>query len=192
MSQRRRPEEGNDPLPFDPATAPPSKSMRKRTAHAAQDLGERLIGLRAAELDALPLPEILREAIQLAQRINARGGLARQRQYIGKLMREIDPAPIEAVLAAREGLGAQDGARFRRIEAWRGRLVAEGEAALQQLLASEPGLDPARLAPLLDQARAVRGDAERAAAGKALFRELRRQLEALHPATPVAEDPSGR
>lgn len=79
----------------------PSKSARKRAAHAVQELGERLIGLREQELAALQLPEPLADAIREARRIRARGGLARQRQYIGKLMRDIDTAPIEAALARR-------------------------------------------------------------------------------------------
>lgn len=162
---------------FDPATAPPSKGMRKRAAHAAQALGERLIALREADLAALELPENLLEAIRLARRITARGGLARQRQYIGKLMRDIDPAPIEAALAARDAPGAGDSARFRQLEQWRTRLLAEGEPALEDLLASRPAFDRTRLAPPLARARGARDDAERATASRALFRELRRQLE---------------
>ena len=79
----------------------PSKSARKREAAAAQDLGTRLIALKESELAALDLPETLFDAILLAKRITSRGGLARQRQYIGKLMRDIDPAPIEAALECR-------------------------------------------------------------------------------------------
>ncbi len=84
----------------------PSKSARKRAAHAAQALGEELIGLKVHELDALKLPEELYDALREAQRIRkTRGGLARQRQYIGKLMREIDTAPIEAAMAFRRKTG---------------------------------------------------------------------------------------
>ena len=168
---------------FDPALEPPSKSARKRAAHAAQDLGERLIGLRESELVALPLPEPLLDAIRLARRITARGGLARQRQYIGKLMRGIDTAPIEAALAARDGIGVRESELFRRLEAWRARLVTEGEPALDALMAAHPALDRGRLAPLLARARGARGDAERASTARALFRELRRQFEAAVPAT---------
>ena len=57
----------------------PSKSARKREADAAQGLGTRLIALKESELAALGLPEKLFDAIMLAKRITARGGLARQR-----------------------------------------------------------------------------------------------------------------
>lgn len=76
------------------AERPPSKSARKRAATAAQELGERLVGLSKAELAALPLPDDLREAIRVAHGMRGRGSQARQRQYIGRLMRDVDLAPI--------------------------------------------------------------------------------------------------
>jgi ribosome-associated protein len=79
----------------------PSRSSRKRQAEALQKLGVRLVELKAAELAALSLPEALVAAVHEAQRLRDRGALARQRQYIGKLMRDVDPEPIEQALAAR-------------------------------------------------------------------------------------------
>jgi ribosome-associated protein len=76
----------------------PSKSSRKRAAHAAQALGERLIALKETDLARLPLPETLLDAVREARRIKARGGLSRQKQYIGKLMRDLDTAAIEDTL----------------------------------------------------------------------------------------------
>ena len=111
----------------------PSKSARKRAAHAAQDLGEQLVRMRDAELTALALPEALAEAIRAARRITSRAGLARQRQYIGKLMREVDPQPIRAALDARRQADAAETERFKRIEHWRERLVGEGQEALSEL-----------------------------------------------------------
>lgn len=86
----------------DDSPRPPSKSQRKRDAHAAQKLGQRLVGMREGEMDGLPLDESLLDALAEARRITSRGALARQFQYIGKLMREADLDAIEAALAARE------------------------------------------------------------------------------------------
>ncbi|TFG42094.1 MAG: DUF615 domain-containing protein [Chromatiales bacterium] len=72
----------------------PSKSARKRGYLALQKLGEELITLKQSELDSLPLDESLLEAITEAQQIKAHGALRRQKQYIGKLMRHIDPEPL--------------------------------------------------------------------------------------------------
>jgi ribosome-associated protein len=80
---------------------PPSKSARKRAAHAAQKLGEQLVRMREQEVSQLPLPEELRDAIAEARRLTHRGALARQLQYIGKLMREVDMEAVESTLAAR-------------------------------------------------------------------------------------------
>lgn len=81
----------------------PSRSARKRAALAAQKLGEALVALKPAELDALELPEELRAALSEARRLTSRAALARQRQYIGRLMRDVDPEPIERALAERAG-----------------------------------------------------------------------------------------
>ena len=84
----------------DESGLPPSKSSRKRAAHAAQKLGERLVRMRAQDVEPLPLTGELRDAIAEARRLTSRGALARQHQYIGKLMRDIDLAALEAALAA--------------------------------------------------------------------------------------------
>ena len=76
----------------------PSKSARKRAYLALQKLGEELISLREAELLSMPLDEDLLEAIMEARTIKAHGALRRQKQYIGKLMRHVDPEQINAEL----------------------------------------------------------------------------------------------
>ena len=77
----------------------PSKSARKREYIALQKLGEDLITLKQSDLDDLPLDDGLREAVMEAQQIKAHGALRRQKQYIGKLMRHIDPEPLRAEMA---------------------------------------------------------------------------------------------
>ena len=162
----------------------PSKSERKRAAHAAQDLGETLIRLRDADLDALGLPETLSEAIRAARSIRSRAAGARQRQYIGKLMREIDPEPIRAALAARSERDAIETQLFKRAESWRERLLAEGETALEELAGMRPGLDREDWSRRVAAARRERGAAERGTAGHPgrsgpASRELFRALRAL-------------
>ena len=160
----------------DGGTERPSKSARKRAAHAAQDLGEALVRLSDAELTALELPEALREALRAAHRIASRAALARQCQYIGKLMRQVDPEPIRAALAARSERHARDTERFRRIENWRERLVTEGEAALAELSRWHPEIDVREWRQRVGAARAER---ERGAGAGAASRELFRALRAL-------------
>lgn len=155
------------------AAGRPSKSARKRAAHDAQDLGEALLALRDGELAALKLPEELLAALTEARRISSRAGLARQRQYIGKLMRGLDPEPIRAALAARGAVSAAESARLHRIEQWRERLIVEGAPALAELKHAYPAIDVAAWQRSVAAAAAERERAAASGAGRELFRALR-------------------
>ena len=158
-----------------------SKSARKRHAHALQELGEQLIALPEAQLAALTLPEELAAAVRLARRISSRGGGLRQRQYIGKLMRTLDAAPIRAALAARSVEDARATERFKRVESWRTRLLADGPPALAELAGWRPDLDRSAWA-----ARIAAAQREQARLGKSgpAARELFRALRALFDTMP--------
>jgi len=124
------------------ADARPSKSQRKRDMTALQSLGEELLALQPSKLLALPLPPALAEAIELARRITSHEGLRRQRQYIGRLMRDVDPAPIRAALD-RDGTGHRaEVAAMHAAERWRERLLADPQA-LAEFLERFPETAPA-------------------------------------------------
>jgi len=76
----------------------PSKSARKREFLALQKLGEDLITLKESDLRHIGLDEDLLEAILEARRIKSNSALRRQKQYIGKIMRNVDPEPIRAAI----------------------------------------------------------------------------------------------
>ncbi len=160
----------------DGAAERPSKSARKRAAHAAQDLGVALLQLPEAELVTLPLPESLLEALRAARRINSRAAGARQRQYIGKLMRAIDLEPVRAALDARRERDARASELFRRIENWRERLLSEGEPALSELAQWHPDID---VMAWRQRVAAARTERERTGASGAASRELFRALRAM-------------
>lgn len=124
----------------------PSKSERKRRMHALQQLGERLVALPQAELDAINIEdERLREAVDQARRIKARGGLRRQLQFIGKLMRSIDSSTIEAALKARDQQHGNSVQRLHQIESARDKLLSDGDNALGEILSAWPSAEPALL-----------------------------------------------
>jgi ribosome-associated protein len=83
-------------------TERPSRSARKRNAESLQRLGERLLGLKPQQLQRLDLPPILLETLLETQALRSRAAHARARQYIGRLMRDVDPLPIERALAVYE------------------------------------------------------------------------------------------
>jgi len=150
----------------------PSKTRRKRESDALQALGEALIDLPAQVLADAPIPENLREAVELARGLRKHGALRRQRQYIGKLMRDIEsPQELEAFLARRADLQERDRQRFHALERWRDRIMDEGDAAIDACAAAL-GADPAELRSLAAAARDPIDDAQRKRAGRALFRYL--------------------
>ena len=155
----------------------PSKSVLKREAQRAQRLGEQLIALKDAELAALELPERLHEAIVAARSIGSRGGGSRQRQYIGKLMRDIDLTRVRAALGARAAKSVQEAQRFQRAETWRTRLLGGGAAQLAALRGAYPQLDEAQWLKRVEAARTEQRTGTRAGASRELFRALRELLD---------------
>lgn len=154
----------------------PSKSARKREQHALQALGERLIGLGTAQLEALELDATLKDAVLAARAMKAHGALRRQKQLVGKLMRRVDPAPIRAALDALDAGANADKAVFRDAEAWRDRIVAEGTPALGDFEAATGSPQPVlgrEVATLADASspRATR------TAKRRIFREIHRVLQ---------------
>jgi ribosome-associated protein len=154
----------------------PSKSVLKREAHRAQALGEQLVALNDAELAALQLPEPLHEAIVAARTISSRAGGARQRQYIGKLMRDIDLSRVREALGAKAARSALEAQRFQRAEGWRSRLLTGGPQDFAALRAAYPALDEAQW---LKRVAAARSEQQRSGAGGAASRELFRALREL-------------
>lgn len=155
----------------------PSKSARKREYQALQSLGEGLIGLSTEQLAGVPLDERLLEAVQSAKKMKSHGALRRQKQFIGKLMRQVDPEPIRAAF---EELGRDDRlARdlFREAELWRDRIVADRENGLADFFDVIGAGNPA----LEEQSRAhdsAKDEKARRLIRRRIFSEVHRELAA--------------
>jgi ribosome-associated protein len=171
-----------------PASEPAvSKTQRKHAMHALQDLGEALIALDATRLATLDLPERLRDAIEHARTITRHEARRRQLQYIGKLMRDVDPKPIEDALALWSHGPAIERARFAAIERWRERLLDEPDA-LDDFLSAHVHADSGELRALIDEARAERAQGRPPHRYRALFRAIKDIMDAdRRPAEPVRE-----
>jgi ribosome-associated protein len=101
-------------------------------------------------------------------------------QYVGRLMRGIDPAPIRSRLAEVEGHSAQATARHRRLEAWRERLLGD-DAALTAFAAAFPGAELQALRALIRNARKEQKEGKPPRA----YRELFRVLKEIESSTPL-------
>jgi ribosome-associated protein len=152
-----------------------SKSELKRQALRLQELGKELAALKRAQLEALPLPEKLAQAIFDYQRFTSHEARRRQLQYVGRLMRDVDAAPIEAALADLRGESADARYRMHLAEQWRERLLAE-PAALHEFLAEYPQADRQALRHALQRALKPAAETQQKAATRALFRTIREQI----------------
>ena len=157
-----------------------SKTKRKKEMHELQALGAALVELPASQLDAMGLDAALAGAIREAQAISSHEARRRQLQYIGRLMRDVDPAPLREQLDALSGQSAAETARHKRLEALREKLLAD-DTALTDYVNAHAGADLQELRTLIRNARREQKDGKPPRA----FRELFRRLKALDaPAAP--------
>ncbi|MGZ8251569.1 MAG: ribosome biogenesis factor YjgA, partial [Methylophilaceae bacterium] len=126
--------------PTDQADEPISKTKRKAAMDELQDIGATLIELPKEKLAKLDLPEILVDAIREAKRITANGATRRQLQYIGRIMRNVDTAPILDQLQRWEGKHTAENAYFHGLESWRDRMIADSNV-LSEFIARYPKTD---------------------------------------------------
>lgn len=157
----------------DPLEQPPSKSQLKRDAHNLQQLGVDLLDIPENDWRKLQLPDGLVIALKDAKRMSSRGARKRQQQFIGKLMRDIDPEPIRQYLE-QQRLDARRQARIQhQLEDWRDRMIAEGDAAIDAYLTEQPNADRQHLRQLVRQARKEQAGNKPPKSSRALFRYLR-------------------
>src|SRR5262245_55601719 len=140
--------------------------------HDLQALGVALLDLPETLLFAMGLEARLLEAVLEAKRIRSHEARRRQVQYIGRLMRDVDPAPIRETLAALEGHSASAAAQHRRLETWRERLLAD-DAALTEFAQAFPRADLQALRALLRNARKELKEGKPPRAQREIFRFLR-------------------
>ncbi len=159
-----------------PELVPVSKTRKKQEMHDLQELGEELVKLPESRLAKLSLPEGLREAIMDCRRITKHEALRRQLQFIGRLMRGVDPAPIHAQMNVWRGQTSQATALMHKIERWRDRLIAE-EGALTEFLRDVPGVDATEARQLIRNACREAAENKPPKSSRALFRLIRDALE---------------
>lgn len=126
----------------------PSKTRLKQEMHALQELGERLVELDPTKIVELDLPEKLIDALLAARKMTSHGARRRQIQFIGKLMRTIDPAPVQARLHAWQHSSMQHTAWLHQLERWRDRLIND-EVVITEFLQHYPQADIQQLRTLL-------------------------------------------
>lgn len=165
----------------------PSKSQRKRDMDALQDIGAELTELNEQQLAGIDLPENLRDAVLAARVMKRNEARRRQVQYIGKLMRQVDPAPIRAKLDGFLSVSAEHTAQLHHIERWRDRLLAEPQA-VSEFIAAFPEADSQQLRTLIRNTADERNRNKPPKHFRALFQMIRGLVEARNRAAAASPD----
>lgn len=168
----------------------PSRMQQRRDALDVLALAQQLGALSATELERLPLGEHLWPHFAELRRISAHGARKRQLAYIAKQLRKEEDGVLDAVRDALDAGGEsarRETAQLHRAEAWRERLLAEGDASLSQLLQEFPQADRQQLRQLLRNAADEQARGKPPRAFRELFRVLRDLLA--HEGDDVRDEP---
>ena len=165
-----------------------SRSQNRREALEVLALGEKLVELTAAQLARLPIPAELLEHIEYSKRITSHGARKRQLAFLAKQMRREDDATLDAIRDAMEAnseTSKRAVALMHRIERWRERLLAEGDAALAELLDEYPDADRQALRTLVRNALTEKARNKPPRAFREIYQALR---DLMLPAQSAAAD----
>jgi ribosome-associated protein len=172
-----------DPQPEPgPVFTRPSKSQMKRDMTSLQVLGRELAALSKDRLAQLSLPERLHEALLAYRTITAHEGARRQMQFIGRLMRDVDPEPLREALDRFNGASRAEVADMHLAERWRDRLLEEG-ATLTEFAGTYAGADLTRIRTLIRNARKETTEGKPPRDYRELYRAIRDAMAARHAAT---------
>jgi ribosome-associated protein len=154
-----------------------SRTQIKREVKALQKLGERLLELSPEQLSGVDMPEDLREAVLFAKTITSREARRRQLQYIGGLMRKIDPETIREAIAGRDQQSRESAEAFHQLEQWRDELIQGNDALIEELCGHFPQAERQQLRQLARNAKKEREKEKPPKSSRQLFRYLRKLSE---------------
>jgi ribosome-associated protein len=151
---------------------PISKTQLKAEADEQQALGVRLTELPKDKLLKLDLPDAVLTAVLDSKKITANGAMRRHKQYLGRLMRETDNAPILEQLARWDGKHTAENAYFHGLERWRDRMIADSNV-LSEFIALYPQTDIQQLRTLIRNAQKELATGKTPKSSREIFKVLR-------------------
>ncbi len=126
-----------------------SKTQIKKEAEELQKLGVELIKLPEHQLERMDIPDVLRNALIEAKSITSNIAGRRQRQFIGALMRDVDPKPIRLALLQTNADLPMESAMDKEARIWLNRLLKGNPDDLEEFISAFPGMERQRLRQLL-------------------------------------------
>ncbi|MEP6880425.1 MAG: ribosome biogenesis factor YjgA [Dokdonella sp.] len=154
----------------------PSRSQLRRDAAAIFKLAETLATLTDAQLSRIPLDSAILDEVRRTRAIHQPIARKRETQYVAKLMRRLEIEEIDAirtVLDISKQQSHRETAALHQLENMRDRLIAEGDSALDEVIAQFPSADRQHLRNLIRQANAEAKKQKPPKASRELFRTLR-------------------
>lgn len=149
-----------------------SRTEKKNEAEDLQKLGRKLAKLSDAVLNDMQLPEQLHDAVKFIRTIKSNRALKRQMQYIGTIMRRIDPTPIQEAIDQIEQGSHHKAAEFKEIEIWRDELINGNKTLIEEILKECPDADRQQLSQLVRNAVKEKASNKPPKAYRILFRYL--------------------
>lgn len=152
-----------------------SKSELKRDLEKLKSIGARLMELKPALLDELPLNDRLREALDESKRIKSNNARKRHLRFVGKLMGDQDIKPIMEFLSWLDSSSEKHNRQFHQLERWRNKLIYDDDihTTLTEYLKCYPKADHQHIRQLVRNVQKELSQGRHPAAAKKLFKYLK-------------------
>ncbi len=145
-----------------------SKTKKKKEAEELQRLGLELNKLPVPKLKRIDIPENLRTALIEGKSITSNVAGRRHRQFIGALMRDVDPESIRLALMQAENTVSVESEAAKDARIWIKRLLAGDLAEMETLVYEFEGIDRQRLRQLVRNIKKEKPGAKASKSRKAL------------------------
>lgn len=150
-----------------------SKTQIKNEAHQLQKIGEQLLTLSPDQLAKMDIPNELKDAILHAKSIRSNQAKRRQIQYIGALMRTIDPeAVLTAISLVESGLSLNTKEPASKHKTWAQDLIRGDNEVFQVIVETYPNVDRQKLRQLILKAQKSQESPQAAKSLKLLTRYI--------------------
>ena len=155
-----------------------SRTKAKLEVEALQRLGERLLDLPVEQINSMEIPDALKKEVLFAKTITRHGAKRRQLQYIGSIMRTIDPETIVTAIDRISMARAVASSRFKAMEEVRNELMKGDDSRIETFLDENPRADRQRLRQLIRNANQEIAAKKPPKSFRLLFKYIREILEA--------------
>ena len=150
-----------------------SRTKVKHEVEALQRLGERLIELSGEQIKSMAIPDDLKREVLFAKTITRHGAKRRQLQFIGSIMRTIDPESVVKAIDRLSMARAVADAKFKKMEQLRDELIQGDQDSLDRFVNDHPRADRQRLRQLARNAKKEMGVKKPPKSSRALFKYIR-------------------